>query len=239
MFSKDITCSTSCKLIESKALSGKKCTFLHTTPHAQVREAVHVGSSWASRAPAPHLDVDNLSSVSTSLWFPGFGLRYLPYANSFGRKDAFWHHHFYSQSFTTANLLMFYLFLFELVIKGLTQFIQTPSSKSHYGVVAIVIFHSPNESNWILMTVDSIKQHLIGLLPRNFIFIFSSIMLPKKTQQESYQGLLPSYMDPSLKSWSHFLLFLTSQIFLFHSFNPQDTLNTVSASIEKGKISHL
>lgn len=65
----------------------------------------------------------------------------------FGRKDTFWHHHFYSQSFTTAKLLMFYLFLFELVIKELTQFIQTPSSKSHYSVVAIVIFHSPNESN--------------------------------------------------------------------------------------------
>lgn len=157
----------------------------------------------------------------------------------FGRKDTFWHHHFYSQSFTTANLLMFYLFLFELVIKELTQFIQTPSSKSHYGVVAIVIFRSPNESNWILMTVDSIKQHLIGLLPRNFIFIAFSIMLPKITQQESYQGLLPSYMDSSLKSGSHFLLFLTSQIFLFHSFIPQDTLNTVSASIENGKISHL
>lgn len=158
----------------------------------------------------------------------------------FGRKDTFWHHHFYSQSFTTASLLMFYLFLFELVIKELTQFTQTPSSKSHYGVVAIVTFRSPNESNWILMTVDSVKQHLIGILLSNFILIVFSIMLPKKKmQQESYQGLLPSYMDSSLKSGSHFLLFLTSQIFLFHSFIPQDTLNTVSASTENGKISHL
>lgn len=98
----------------------------------------------------------------------------------FGRKDTFWHHHCYSQCFTPANLLRFYLFLFELVIKGLTQLIQIPSSKSHYGVVAIVIFHSPNESNWILMTVDSIKQHLIGLFPGNFIFIVFSICVTQK-----------------------------------------------------------
>lgn len=97
-----------------------------------------------------------------------------------GRKDTFWHHHCYSQSFAPANLLMFYLFLFELVIKGLTQLIQIPSSRSHYGVVAIVIFHSPNESNWILMTADSIKQHLIGLFPGNFIFIVFSIHVTQK-----------------------------------------------------------
>jgi hypothetical protein len=130
----------------------------------------------------------------------------------FGRKDTFWHHHYYSQSFSPANLLMFYLFLFELVIKGLTQFIQIPSSKNHYSILAIVIFHSPNESNWILMVVDSIKQHLIGLFPGNFIFIVSFIPVIQKTQQESYQGLLPSYTGLSLKSYSHFLLFLTSQM---------------------------
>lgn len=106
--------------------------------------------------------------------------RLFPMPIPFGRKDTFWHHHCYSQFFAPANLLMFYLFLFELVIKGLTQLIQIPSSKSHYGVVAIVIFHSPNESNWILMTVDSIKQHLIGLFPGNFIFIVFSIHVTQK-----------------------------------------------------------
>lgn len=138
----------------------------------------------------------------------------------FGRKDTVWRHHCYSQSFTPANLLMFYLFLFELVIKGLTQFIQIPSSKSQYGVVAIVIFHSPNESNWILMTVDSIKQHLIGLFPENFIFIVFSIQLPNSTQQESHQGLLPGCTGSSLTWWSHFLLFLASHMSLFYSFVP-------------------
>lgn len=125
--------------------------------------------------------------------------RLFPMPIPFGRKDTFWHYHCYSQSFIPANLLMFYLFLFELVIKGLTQFIQIPPSKSHYGVVAIVIFHSPNESNWILMTVDSIKQHLIGLFPGNFIFIVFSIHVTQKTQQESHQRLLPSYTESSLK----------------------------------------
>lgn len=107
--------------------------------------------------------------------------RQFPMPIPLGRKDTFWQHRCYSQSFTPANLLMFYLFLFELVIKGLTQLIQIPSSKSHYGAVAIVIFHSPNESNWILMTVDSIKQHLIGIFPGNFIFIVFSIPATKKT----------------------------------------------------------
>lgn len=147
----------------------------------------------------------------------------------FGRKDTFWHHHRYSQAFTTASLLMFYLFLFELVIKGLTQFIQIAASKSLYGVVAIVIFHSPNESNWILMTVDSIKQHLIGLLPRNFIFIVFSM----NVTQKSTAGEL-SRTPTKLYPCSHFLLFLTSQMSLFYAFIPQDTLNTVSISIEKG-----
>lgn len=135
----------------------------------------------------------------------------------FGRKDTFWHHHCYSQCFTPANLLMFYLFLFELVIKGLTQLIQIPSSKSHYGVVAIVIFHSPNESNWILMTVDSIKQHLIGLFPEISSSLFSPFVLPKKTQQESYQGLLPSCTGSSLKSWPHFLLTVRFPVVLPYS----------------------
>lgn len=112
--------------------------------------------------------------------FQHLGSETLPMPIPFGRKDTFWHRHCYSQSFTPAKLLMFYLFLFELVIKGLTQLIQIPSSKSDYGVAAIVIFHSPNESNWILMTVDSIKQHLIGLFPGNFLFIVFSICVPKK-----------------------------------------------------------
>lgn len=114
----------------------------------------------------------------------------------FGRKDAFWHHHCYSQSSTSANLLMFYLFLFELVIKGLTQLIQIPSSKTHYGAVAVVIFHSPNESNWILMTVDSIKQHLIGLFPGNFIFIvFHHPCYPKKHSRRTIKSCCQAILD--------------------------------------------
>ena len=116
----------------------------------------------------------------------------------FGRKDTFWHRHCYSQSFTPAKLLMFYLFLFELVIKGLTQLIQIPSSKSDYGVAAIVIFHSPNESNWILMTVDSIKQHLIGLFPGNFIFIvFSICVTKKKLSRRAIKGSCQAILDHS------------------------------------------
>lgn len=161
--------------------------------------------------------------------------RLFPMPIPFGRKDAFCHHHCYSQSFAPANLLMFYLFLFELVIKGLTQLIQIPSSKSHYEVVAIVIFHSPNESNWILMTVDAIKQHLTGRFPGNFIFIVFSIHITQKNTAGEPSGPLPSYIGSSLKSRSHFLLFLTSQMSLFHSFIPQDTLDTMSVPTEKEK----
>lgn len=133
----------------------------------------------SSSSPAGHgQSVFHLYQIVVSrIW----AQRLFPMPIPFGRKDTFWHQHYYSQSFASANLFMFYLFLFELVIKGLTQLIQIPSSKSHYGVVAIVIFHSSNESNWILMTVDSIKQHLIGLFPGNFIFIVFSILVTQKT----------------------------------------------------------
>lgn len=99
------------------------------------------------------------------------------------------------QAFTPAKPLMFYRFLFKSVLKELTQLIQTPSSKSHSGVAALVVFHSPNESNCILMTVDPIKQHLIGLFPGISSSLFSSSLLSKKFDKGAVRSCCQALLD--------------------------------------------
>lgn len=113
-----------------------------------------------------------------------------------------------SQAFTPAKLLMFYRFLFKLVLKELTQLIQIPSSRSHSGVAALAVFHSPNESNWILMAVEPIKQHLIGLFPGISSSLFSSSPLSKKFNKGAIGSCCQALLDFFLKSWLHFLLSL-------------------------------
>jgi hypothetical protein len=92
-----------------------------------------------------------------------------------------------------ANLLMFYQFLFKLVIKELTQLIQIPSSRSHSGGAALVVFHSPNESNWILMILDPIKQHLIGLFPGISSYCFLHPCCPKPATGELLEAAARPY----------------------------------------------
>lgn len=99
-----------------------------------------------------------------------------------------------SQAFTPAKLLMFYRFLFKLV-QELTQLIQIPSSRSHSGVAALAVFHSPNESNWILMAVEPIKQHLIGLFPGISSSLFSSSPLSKKFNKGAIGSCCQALLD--------------------------------------------
>lgn len=126
----------------------------------------------------------NLSSVSTACGFQVAGSEAAFFANSLWQERRLLVPPVPSRSSMPANLLMFYQFLFKLVIKELTQLIQIPSSQSHSGAAALVVFHSPNESNWILMIVDPIRQHLIGLFPRIPSYCFLHPCYPKTATGE-------------------------------------------------------
>lgn len=226
---------TSCKLTESKALSRKKCKFLHTGPHVQVREAGSSLGTWLGpQSFGSSAGQDNLSPSLPASGFQELGSDTPPYANSLWQER-----HLLASPFLLPvphhcqppHVLSIFIWIGD---QGINPVYTSSIFQSHYGMAAIAIFHAANESNWIIMTVDSIKQHLIGLLPRNFIFIVFSIVLPKRnttgelsrTSAKLYWMILEIMVTFSSVS-------NTSNVCFIHSFH---TLNTVSASTEKGKI---